>query len=293
MPSDETPDWFRQALADKPEEIDLAVDGGTVHVLLWGTGPGRPLILVHGNGAHARWWSFIAPSLASGRRVAALDLGGMGDSGGRANYSPDSFAAELETLARRLCADSGHDAVDIAAHSFGGLVSTWFTYHHPALVNRLVLLDVPFPVERGFRPNWRRQDGRRSIFPSREAALDRFRLLPAQPCENGYLVDYIAGHSIRETAEGWTWKFTANPWDYEPFQGDFWPRLGEAAGGLARPPVLVRGAASALCTAEMEDRWRVLFGDSVEIDVIEGAHHHLMLDQPLRLAAVLAHRTGP
>jgi hypothetical protein len=33
-------------------------------------------LLLHGNGAHADWWSFIAPYLANNFRVAAMSWSG-------------------------------------------------------------------------------------------------------------------------------------------------------------------------------------------------------------------------
>src|SRR3712207_9584205 len=56
---------------------------------------GKPgLLFLHGNGAHADWWSFIAPFFADTHRVAALSWSGMGGSDHRERYSIDGFVAE-------------------------------------------------------------------------------------------------------------------------------------------------------------------------------------------------------
>ena len=60
------------------------VEGARVHYLRWGDKARPGLLLVHGNAAHAYWWSFIAPFLARDYNVAAIDLSGMGDSDWRA-----------------------------------------------------------------------------------------------------------------------------------------------------------------------------------------------------------------
>src|SRR5690606_39841261 len=53
------PDWFATALAQAPEELSAEVAGAKLEVLAWGE-RGRPgLLFLHGNGAHARWWSLI------------------------------------------------------------------------------------------------------------------------------------------------------------------------------------------------------------------------------------------
>ena len=49
--------------------------------------------------------------------------------------------------------------------------------------------------------------GRAKRYPDRETALTRFRLQPPQPCENQYILDYIARHSLMAADGGWTWKF--------------------------------------------------------------------------------------
>ena len=45
---------------------------------VWGREGAPGLLLLHGNGAHADWWSFIAPYLANDFRVAAMSWSGYG-----------------------------------------------------------------------------------------------------------------------------------------------------------------------------------------------------------------------
>src|ERR1700728_514899 len=89
------PDWFKWAIAQEPERSMVPVDGANIELLTWGE-IGKPgLILVHGNTAHADWWSFIAPYLANDFRVAALSLSGMGGSDWREQYTFETFASEI------------------------------------------------------------------------------------------------------------------------------------------------------------------------------------------------------
>ena len=80
------PDWFEQAIATPAESNWVNVEGARIHYLRWGGRDKPGLLLIHGNGAHAFWWSFIAPFLAREYNVAAMDLSGMGDSEPRAHY---------------------------------------------------------------------------------------------------------------------------------------------------------------------------------------------------------------
>ena len=88
------PAWFENAVSDIPESKYVNVEGANIHYLRWGDRTRPGLLLVHGNAAHAYWWSFIAPFLARDYNVAAMDLSGMGDSDWRQSYSMDMFVKE-------------------------------------------------------------------------------------------------------------------------------------------------------------------------------------------------------
>ena len=77
------PTWLEAALACAPVSSQLEVENCAIHFLRWGPEKSEQpgLLFLHAGGAHARWWSFIAPFFARERPVAALDFSGMGDSG--------------------------------------------------------------------------------------------------------------------------------------------------------------------------------------------------------------------
>src|SRR5947209_12132259 len=88
------PAWFTDAMERRPEISAVEVAGARIESLIWGE-RGRPgLLLLHGNGAHAGWWRFIAPFLAEQYRVCAISWGGMGGSDWREAYTTDNFVAE-------------------------------------------------------------------------------------------------------------------------------------------------------------------------------------------------------
>src|ERR1700744_1553903 len=114
------PAWFTEALAAPVTEHVTEGDGVPVPYRAWGAPTGRGLILVHGGGAHSRWWDHIAPLLTADRRVIAIDLTGHGDSGRRDAYSSDVWAGEVMAVA----ADAGLDAKPVViGHSMGGMVT--------------------------------------------------------------------------------------------------------------------------------------------------------------------------
>ena len=91
--------WFEDALAIQPERTLVPVKGANIELLTWGRVGDPGLILVHGNSAHADWWSFIAPFFAETYRVAAISLSGMGGSDWRDAYSFDMFGEEIHDCA--------------------------------------------------------------------------------------------------------------------------------------------------------------------------------------------------
>jgi hypothetical protein len=49
--------------------------------------------------------------------------------------------------------------------------------------------------------------GNRRVYETFDAALARFRLMPEQPCDNPFIVEFIGRHSLRRAEDGWVWKF--------------------------------------------------------------------------------------
>jgi pimeloyl-ACP methyl ester carboxylesterase len=237
------PSWFARALEHAPERRRIVVDGAGLELLTWG-GLGKPgLLLLHGNGAHADWWSFLAPMLADHYRVAALTWSGMGGSDWRDSYSFAGFRAEMLAAIEAGGLEAGGEKPLVAAHSFGGFIAMYAAATLGARFKGVALIDAavapPEAPQDGpparFRPN--------RVYSTFDQALGRFRLAPPQPCENLFAIDHIARLSIKPTEGGFTWKF--DPFLWRNFADD------DAAAMLANPqcPIaLVWGARSNLMT---------------------------------------------
>src|SRR5438876_691854 len=73
-PSIEAPEWFTRAVTHPRKDCEAEVAGCPIHYLRWGDSGKPGLLLVHGSGAHAHWWDFIAPYFSEHYCVAAIDL---------------------------------------------------------------------------------------------------------------------------------------------------------------------------------------------------------------------------
>jgi pimeloyl-ACP methyl ester carboxylesterase len=155
------------------------VAGCRVHYLLWAREParsgGRGLLFVHGGGAHSHWWSDIAPYFTRDFRVAAIDLSGMGDSGGRARYNSDLRASEIQTV---IAAAQLGERPFIIGHSFGGFMTMRVASQYGEKLGGAVIVDSPIrsPEEEARHPLTRPPMGNKRVYETFDAALVRFRL---------------------------------------------------------------------------------------------------------------------
>ena len=287
------PAWFQKALAIDSDHGHVVVDDAKIQWKAWGKRGNPGLILVHGGVAHKDWWDSIGPFLANTRRVVAMDLSGMGDSDHRDIYEMDVYAREVMEAGK----DGGafdHSAPFLIGHSFGGFVSLTAASQYGDQLKGVGVLDSPIRPEK---------DQRRTTPPSRggnsyatfETALERFRLLPEQPCKNAFLLDHIARKSLKpvkrpDDEDGWSWKFDVNLWVKLQYQRRDPETLAKS---IKCPIALFRGAESVLVTDEIWEFMRETFGPETTMVSIPDAQHHLILDQPIAIAAALEVLTGP
>src|SRR5271156_3936517 len=138
------PEWFQAAVSHFKQSRLVAVEGCPIHYFLWPSedenSSKRGLLFVHGAGAHANWWRFIAPLFLRDFRVAALDRSGSGDSGRRNTYGS---ALRVEEM-RAVIADAGLGTRPfVIGHSFGGLVTAKYALQYGDRLGGVVLVDSP------------------------------------------------------------------------------------------------------------------------------------------------------
>jgi epoxide hydrolase 4 len=108
-------------------------------------GDGPPVVLLHGFPEFWYSWRFQIPTLAAaGFRVIAPDMRGYNLSSrpqGVSAYDSLAVAADI----RDLIHERGADNACLAGHDWGASIAWVIAMHHPDVVKRLAILNVPHP----------------------------------------------------------------------------------------------------------------------------------------------------
>jgi len=280
-------DWFAEAIADRPERSTFEIDGTAIELLVWGKRGTPGLLFLHGNGAHADWWSFIAPFFARQFRCAAISWSGMGGSAWRQHYAVETFAREMLGAIDVAGLDDGPCKPVVIAHSFGGTPLMHVAAHHADRIAAGILVDsfVPRPNR---RPGWITSGRPTRRYPELADALARYRFAPEQTSAWPEIVDHIARGSLRyaepegEQPAGWTWRFDPNLWATMDRSG-----VDALVEQIDVPIALIYGEQSSLVSADAVALMRQRLRWCPIATAVPGARHHIMVDQPLALVAAL------
>ncbi|HEY3737905.1 MAG TPA: alpha/beta hydrolase [Jatrophihabitans sp.] len=290
----DAPQWFTEALA-APVRVSThrLSDGRRLALRSWGSGR-RVVLLVHGGGAHARWWDHVAPlMLTAEETIVAVDLAGHGDSDWRAvdradadevrgqdgtAYDLESWADDLTELLAALAPATAAPPPVLIGHSMGGLVGWTTAARADSRLFGLIAVDAAIgddelaaisPI-RPVRPS--------RVYPGREEILARFRTLPEQPVTLPYVMQHVARTSIKPVDEGWTWRHDPAVL-HHAYATTATPDLGRTRlsvliceRGVIRPPTL---------------RYLAELAAGVEVRTLPKTGHHAMLDRPVALADAL------
>ena len=260
------------------EADSVTVQGCSVRYFRLGRAGSPPVMLVHGGGAHAGWWTAVAPLLAKRYDVVVPELSGHGDSGHREQYSAEIWVAELAEIAARV----GWVTFDLVGHSMGGKVGVFLATHRPDVLDRLVMVDSAFR-----RPGevWDPGDKPRSrhkVYPTLEDALARFRLRPGATSAEAGLLRLVARNALTEVAGGWAWKF-----DPRARQRITNEALHEELPKIRCRIGMVHGEQSPLVGAETLDYVQNRLARPLPRVPVAGAYHHVPLDKPESCSAAI------
>jgi len=252
------------------------VDSGglRLHFLDYGTRGRPPMLCLHGRGAHAHWFDFVARDLAADYHVLALDLPGHGDSpwADAPAYTHEQYARTLADAVEHL----GLRDFILVGHSMGGMISLLFAATGPSRLGKLVVIDSTLRVTEEAASQSRDIASRGRSYATKEEFMGRFRLRPEESAASPEVLRHIASHSARQQPDGtWIAKFDRRVYSSRKAID------GVALfAGVTVPTLLVKGALSKRITpqlvTEVESRC-----PQVQVAEVSTSYHHVTLDNPL------------
>lgn len=277
----ESPAWFRAAIDQAPRRSHFPCGDADIELLTWGD-PARPgLLFLHGNRAHADWWSFIAPFFAADWHCAAISFSGMGGSPSRAEQSS---MHEFIREAQGAIAAAGMERPALIGHSMGAAVALHAATDND-LFSGLILIDTPFvhdPLSLQYLDmHIARPQRAPRPFASLADGLARFRLSPQQSCINPFIGDFIARRALEERDAEWHWRFDPRGFSKTGAQ------LPVRADLVRCPITYLYGDRSALLPPKLLEETRQTLPAGTPMIAIPDAAHHVPIDQPLALVAAL------
>lgn len=132
----------------------IDVNGTRLALAVSGEPDAPPVVLLHGAPNDKSAWDAVAPTLARGHRVYAVDLRGFGGSDRSGAYSFELMRDDVAELAKAL----GAPRYAVIGHSMGGTVAWLLAQWHPDRISHLVAVDsAPSKeasvIDPGPRPN--------------------------------------------------------------------------------------------------------------------------------------------
>ena len=288
------PAWFSTYLSHQPNVACFELANTPISYRHWGNNDKPGLLFVHGHAAHARWWDFIAPAFKDSHNVAAIDLSGSGESGHRETYSATLFAKEIIGCIEA----SGMNSATVVGHSFGGTVTRVAAYLFPKLISGIVLVDSFIPTQKKKPRKTAMQGDKKHHYPSLSEGMKRFRLRPPQPPPQDFIFEHIANHSLRETKEGYCFKYDSRIFSKMTVEEDF-PIATDMIRNMVLPVGLVYGTLSRFFPPPIVEALAKSIPPELSFGIPK-AHHHVFLDQPEKfieklivLLSIISHRRVP
>lgn len=245
---------------------------------------GSRLVFCHGLFGQGKNWSNVAKSFAGDHRVTLVD---MPDHGRSEWTNRLDYPTMADAVAGLLSED---DPVTLVGHSMGGKAAMVLALRHPALVERLCVVDVA-PVAYRHRSEFAgyveaMQSLDLDALTRRSQADEALAAKVPDPVIRGFLLQNLRRD---RSEEGVSWRWQVNL----DLIGESLPELGgwpaERLGGVAPydgPVLWLRGASSGYVRDEHAPAMDALFPHNRRV-TIKNAGHWLHSEQPAVFVEVL------
>lgn len=260
------------------------VDAGGigVNVREYGSGGDRAVVLLHGYSASIQWWESVAPALAHGSRVIAIDLIGHGGSEAPRDAARYSAEAQADAVHRVLDALGVRHAV-IVGHSMGGAVATALAEAAPNLVERVVVSDTVGAPGLSAMPLL----SKAVCWPVIGPALDRLRafdIVDHGALQTGFAADFPVPDVAYRSLQRMTHTALCEARAASPRFNEQRP-VADRLAHLGKPVLVVWGERDVLTPTQTNvDRYRAAGFHPV---IIAGAGHSAMIEKPADFIAAV------
>jgi pimeloyl-ACP methyl ester carboxylesterase len=122
----------------------IIANGINLHYVTQGKGP--LMLMLHGFPEFWYSWRHQIPEFAHDYQVVALDLRGYNESDKPKNledYKMEDFVEDVKGVIQGL----GYESCILVGHDWGGAIAWNFTYAHPDLVEKLIVMNMPHPAK--------------------------------------------------------------------------------------------------------------------------------------------------
>lgn len=242
-----------------------------LNVIETGSGPGTPLVILHGLLGSSRNWGGIATRLGQGRRVLALDMPNHG-------ASPWSETMDYPFMARevgRVIEEQAGGRAALVGHSMGGKAAMALALTRPELVERLVVVDIaPVDYTHTFAPYIKAMRAAPLGTAQRRADIEEAMAAAIpDPRVRAFLMQNLEGG-----AGGYRWR--ANLAVLGAAMDDIlaFPRFPDGTSYEGRT-LFLHGGESDYVLPQHEDLILALFPQA-RFQTVEGANHWVHADKP-------------
>jgi pimeloyl-ACP methyl ester carboxylesterase len=128
----------------------ITTNGIKLHYVTQGEGP--LMLMLHGFPEFWYSWRHQIPEFAAYYKVVAVDLRGYNESDKpkeQSAYRMNEFVKDVKGVIQGL----GYEKCVLVGHDWGGAIAWNFAYEYPAMVEQLIILNLPHPAKfaQGFR----------------------------------------------------------------------------------------------------------------------------------------------
>lgn len=253
-------------------------------------------ILLHGFTNDAHVWDALASELQRSHHVIALDQRGHGDSDWdtERKYSHWQLAEDLQDF----LAEFGKATIHVVGHSLGARVAMMALASSRSAIASLTIIDAG--------PEVNAEAGERLVkdvmnlpatYVDARAYLDSLKRIYVMA--DVAALEHVAGFGLRISQGKFRTKtdpaFTPGIWHKNPEfrnlhkeRGDLSEQIWKSLGLLDLPVHIVRGQASSILESSLALKMVKVLGDRAVLSVVPRAGHAVMLDNPVKSAALIS-----